>query len=91
MNNNEEIFLCAICNVESGTCNEDCKFCTQSVKYKADIQRYKLKSIEQIVKEATVARANGAVGFCLVTAGAGLTDKKQNLLQRLQKLLKLQI
>ncbi|MBP7741844.1 MAG: biotin synthase [Aliarcobacter sp.] len=74
--NKEEIFLCAICNVESGTCNEDCKFCTQSVRYKADIQRYKLKSIEQIVTEATKARANGAVGFCLVTAGLGLTDKK---------------
>ena len=43
MNDNEEIFLCAICNVESGTCNEDCKFCTQSVRYKADIQRYKQK------------------------------------------------
>jgi biotin synthase len=46
MNDNEEIYLCAISNVESGTCNEDCKFCTQSVRYKADIQRYTLKSIE---------------------------------------------
>mgnify|MGYP003432045083 FL=1 len=76
MNDNEEIFLCAICNVESGTCNEDCKFCTQSVRYKADIQRYTLKSIEQILTEARSARANGAVGFCLVTAGLGLTEKK---------------
>ena len=71
-----EIFLCAICNIESGTCNEDCKFCTQSVKYKADIQRYKTKEIEQIVKEAKKARENGANGFCLVTAGKGLTDKR---------------
>ncbi len=31
---------CAISNIESGT-HEDCKFCTQSVKYKADIQRYR--------------------------------------------------
>jgi biotin synthase len=74
--NQEEIFLCAICNVESGTCNEDCKFCTQSVRYKADIQRYTLKSIEQIILEAKKARENGAVGFCLVTAGLGLTEKK---------------
>ncbi len=73
---NEKIFLCAICNIESGTCNEDCKFCTQSVKYKADIQRYKQKQIEQIVEEAKRARANNANGFCLVTAGKGLTDKR---------------
>ncbi|MGB5918376.1 biotin synthase [Arcobacter sp.] len=73
---NKEIFLCAICNIESGTCNEDCKFCTQSVKYKADILRYKRKEIEQIVKEAKRAKANNANGFCLVTAGKGLDDKR---------------
>lgn len=88
MNNNEEIFLCAICNVESGTCNEDCKFCTQSVKYKANINRYKQKDIEQIVKEAKIARANGAVGFCLVTAGAGLTDKKTKFIAEAAKAVK---
>ena len=52
MNESKKIFLCAICNIESGTCNEDCKFCTQSVKYKANINRYKRKDIEQIIKEA---------------------------------------
>jgi biotin synthase len=76
INQTTEIFLCAICNIESGTCNEDCKFCTQSVKYKADIQRYKQKEIEQIVEEAKRAKANNANGFCLVTAGKGLTDKR---------------
>ncbi|WP_428026170.1 biotin synthase [Arcobacter sp.] len=76
MNENKEIFLCAICNIESGTCNEDCKFCTQSVKYKADILRYKRKEIEQIVEEAKRAKANNANGFCLVTAGKGLDDKR---------------
>ncbi len=76
MSNNKDIFLCAICNIESGTCNEDCKFCTQSVKYKADIERYKRKQIEQIVEEAKRARANHANGFCLVTAGKGLDDKR---------------
>jgi len=76
MNNEKKIFLCAICNIESGTCNEDCKFCTQSVKYQADIARYKRKEIDLIVEEAKKARANKAMGFCLVTAGKGLTDKR---------------
>lgn len=74
--NNKKVFLCAISNIESGTCNEDCKFCTQSVKYKADIQRYKRKTIDQIVNEAKKARNNKAIGFCLVTAGKGLTDDR---------------
>ncbi len=69
------IFLCAICNINSGTCNEDCKFCSQSVRYKADIERYKQKPLEQIVSEAKAAKNNGALGFCLVTSNKGLDDK----------------
>jgi len=72
------IFLCAISNINSGTCNEDCKFCSQSVKYKADIERYIQKPIEQIVEEAKAARASGALGFCLVTANKGIDDKILN-------------
>jgi len=71
----EKIFLCSICNINSGTCKEDCKFCSQSIRYKADIERYKQKPIEDIQKEAISARDNGALGFCLVTADKGLSDK----------------
>ncbi len=72
---NEKIFLCSICNINSGTCNEDCKFCSQSVRYKADIERYKHKDIDLILQEAATARDGGALGFCLVTADKGLNDK----------------
>lgn len=72
---NNKIFLCSICNINSGTCKEDCKFCSQSVRYKADIERYKQKPLEKILEEAKIARDNGALGFCLVTADKGLNDK----------------
>lgn len=71
----KKIFLCSICNINSGTCNEDCKFCSQSVKYKADIERYKQKPMDQILDEARRLEALGALGFCLVTAQKGLDDK----------------
>ncbi len=71
----KKIFLCAISNINSGTCNEDCKFCSQSVKYKADIERYIQKPVEKIIEEAKEAYASGALGFCLVTAHKGLDDK----------------
>lgn len=73
---NKKIFLCAISNISSGSCNEDCAFCTQAARYKADIERYYHKPIETIVEEAKAAKANGAHGMCLVTAGKGLDDKK---------------
>jgi len=71
----KEIFLCSICNINSGTCLEDCKFCSQSVRYKADIDRYKQKDMDLILDEAKAAREAGALGFCLVTADKGLNDK----------------
>ncbi|MCW9025730.1 MAG: biotin synthase [Thiovulaceae bacterium] len=70
-----KIFLCSICNINSGTCKEDCKFCSQSVRYKADIERYKQKPIDDILSEAKTARDNGALGFCLVTSDKGLSEK----------------
>jgi len=69
------VFLCAISNISSGSCSEDCSFCTQAAKYKADIERYRYKPLEDIVHEAKRARANRAIGFCLVTAGKGITDR----------------
>jgi len=76
MPNRKPIFLCAINNILSGTCQEDCKFCTQSVRYHANIERYNYKKIDQIVTEAKLAKENGALGYCLVSAGKGLDDKK---------------
>jgi len=87
----KEIFLCAINNILSGTCLEDCKFCTQSVRYHADIERYNYKSIDTIVNEAKQAKANGALGYCLVTAGKGLDDKKVDFVARTAKAIKAEV
>lgn len=84
----KNIFLCAINNILSGNCNEDCKFCTQSVRYKADINRYNYKAIDQIVQEAKIAKENGALGYCLVTAGKGLDDKKVEFVAKVAKRIK---
>ncbi len=87
----KEIFLCAINNILSGTCLEDCKFCTQSVRYHADIERYNYKKIEKIVEEAKGAKQNGALGYCLVTAGKGLDDKKVDFVARAAQAIKSEV
>lgn len=87
----KQIFLCAINNILSGTCQEDCKFCTQSVRYHADIERYNYKKIDQIVAEAKLAKENGALGYCLVTAGKGLDDKKVDFVARAAQAIKAEV
>jgi len=91
MKKKKEIFLCAINNILSGSCNEDCKFCSQSVRYKADIDRYTFKSIETILSEAKRAKSLGALGYCLVTAGKGLDDKKVEFVSEVAKTIKREV
>jgi len=83
------IYLCAISNVLSGSCKEDCHFCTQSSKYQTDIQRYYFKDPSIVLDEAKKAKASMAIGFCLVTSGLGLDHKRKeymlNLLEKLSK------
>ncbi len=88
---NKEIFLCSICNINSGTCNEDCKFCSQSVRYKADIERYKQKKMDEILKEAKAARDSGALGFCLVTADKGINEKTLDFVCSIAEVLTTQV
>jgi biotin synthase len=85
------IYLCAINNVLSGACNEDCKFCTQSVRYGAAIDRYTFKPLPTVIEEARRAKANGAIGYCLVTAGKGLDDKKTDYIARAAETIKREI
>ena len=87
----KKIFLCAINNILSGSCKEDCKFCTQSTKYKTDVEQYNYKKIEDIVNQAKIAKSFGAVGYCLVTAGQGLDDKKTNFIGEVAKEIKKEI
>jgi len=87
----KSIYLCAINNILSGTCQEDCKFCTQSVRYRADIQRYDYKDISTIVEQAKMAKANGALGYCLVTAGKGLDDKKVEFVAKASRAIKAEV
>ena len=86
-----KIFLCAINNILSGNCSEDCAFCTQSAHFDAKIQKYRFKDTKQIIQEAREAKANGAIGYCLVTAGKGLDDKKTEAVAKIAYELKKEI
>jgi biotin synthase len=79
------IMLCAICSVTQGNCAEDCAYCTQSAKAGADISKFKEKSVQQVVDEAKMAYKNHALGFCLVTSGARLNDKKTDYVASLAR------
>lgn len=61
--------LCSIVNAKSGVCTEDCKFCAQSSRHKADIDIYSLKDKHEIIGAARKAKEIGAEKFGIVTSG----------------------
>lgn len=85
---NKNIFLCSICNVSSGACSEDCKYCTQSAKHKTGVEIFREKSTEKILEELREVSQFGALGFCLVTSGRALTSKKTEYISKCAKMIK---
>jgi biotin synthase len=72
-----KIESCALSNIKSGNCSEDCKFCAQSGHYKTDSAAYPQISVDEIVEQAKAAEAMGASEFCMVSSGWGATNEKE--------------
>ncbi|MDD5069516.1 MAG: biotin synthase BioB [Candidatus Omnitrophica bacterium] len=68
-----DLELCSIVNAKSGCCSEDCKFCAQSSHNFSEIEVYPLKTREELVDAAYIAKNNGAQRFGIVSSGNTLT------------------
>jgi biotin synthase len=71
----KRVKVCVLLNAQSGICPEDCSYCSQSKISKADVEKYKLLSEEQIVERAQAAADSGANRFCIVIAARGPQQK----------------
>src|SRR5437667_2256824 len=60
--------LCVLQNARSGLCPEDCGYCSQSAVSTADIRRYRLLPVADLVAGARRAAATGAGRYCMVTS-----------------------
>ena len=66
-----KIDTCEITNAKSGACSEDCSFCAQSAHHKTKAPLYSLKTKEELLKAAKIAKEHGAGAFCIVVSGKG--------------------
>ena len=72
-----DIEVCAISNVRSGNCSENCSFCSQSGHYQTDAPAYNYISSEQLSEQAQRARQWGASDFGVVSKGWGVRSQKE--------------
>ena len=67
-----EVQLCSLLSIKTGGCSEDCSYCSQSARYKTDVDSEKLMDRATVVKRAQAARDQGATRFCMGAAWRGV-------------------
>jgi len=69
------IQLSTLVSIKTGGCPEDCGYCPQSVRFNTGVVDDDLMKLEEVVRAASVAKANGASRFCMGAAWRGPKDK----------------
>lgn len=80
--------MCALINVKSGRCSEDCKFCAQSAHYKTCCETYDFLEEEKILKLAEIYEKNGVHCVCMVASGKKLDEPQFTKALNMFKILK---
>ncbi|MCK8827448.1 biotin synthase BioB [Natroniella acetigena] len=73
----QKIDLCSIVNAKSGSCSEDCTFCSQSVHYDTPVTTYPLLEQDEVLERAKSMEESGAEHFGLVTSGRGVVSAQE--------------
>ncbi|MDD5248828.1 MAG: biotin synthase BioB [Rhodocyclaceae bacterium] len=73
--NANDIQRSALLSVKTGGCSEDCKYCSQSARHEAKLERESMLELDQVLAAAKAAKAGGATRFCMGAAWRGPKDR----------------
>lgn len=79
----QDVQRCSLLSIKTGGCSEDCAYCAQSAHYATGLERENLLPVDEILADATRARAQGATRFCMGAAWRGVragTEKFEQVL-----------
>lgn len=61
----DDIEMCHLVSVKTGGCPEDCGYCSQSNKHKTELKVNALLPIEEVERQAKIAKRQGVKRMCL--------------------------
>lgn len=70
-----QLQLAKLLSIKTGSCPEDCGYCSQSGHHKTKVEKEKLMSVEQVLQKAHEAKAQGATRFCMGAAWRNPPEK----------------
>jgi len=69
-----EVQRCTLLSIKTGGCSEDCSYCSQSSKYKTDVESQRLLDTESVLNAAQNAKNSGSTRFCMGAAWRGVSS-----------------
>ena len=82
------IQVSTLMSIKTGGCPEDCKYCSQSIKYNTDVEIEKLLSVDDVFNQAKAAKESGASRFCMGAAWRNLNDSNLEKIKDMVKAVK---
>ena len=83
-----KIQVSTLMSIKTGGCPEDCKYCSQGIKYNTDVEIEKLLSVDDVVAQAKAAKDSGASRFCMGAAWRNLNDSNISKIKDMVKAVK---
>ncbi len=80
-----EIQKSKLLSIKTGSCPEDCSYCSQSAHHNANLKKEPLISLKEVEQAAKDAVKEGATRFCMGAAWRGPTDKNIDLVCEMVK------
>ena len=71
----DKMEMCSILNAKSGKCTQDCKWCSQSMFHKTNVEEYELVDLRVAEQQAKENAEKGVHKFSLVTSGRAISNK----------------
>jgi biotin synthase len=69
-----EVQVCKLISIKTGACPEDCKYCSQSVRYNTGVEPSPLMDVDEVLDIAKRAKAAGVTRVCMGAAWRGVKD-----------------
>ncbi|OGM44448.1 biotin synthase [Aspergillus bombycis] len=73
------IQMCTLMNIKTGGCSEDCSYCAQSSRHNTGLKATKMSPVDDVLKAARIAKANGSTRFCMGAAWRDMRGRKTSL------------